>query len=414
MDTIPALAIKGIFDIVKHIYDDIKTSKKSKYTQREIERAYQDRLNQLNDKEKELLNGKKELDKKIKDMEKQINEQRNPLEKLKLEREKICLEQKQKEEQKKIQEIQEKQKAINQSKKYLSEKFILCVINSFNEYKIKEKNWIEQITKNDIENRKKEFYYLFQKLFVFENIQNKITNKFIEIIKKKYSNKELKKMNFMIIGPSCVGKSTLINSMLKLDDDEKAFVNEVEIGTLIDKAYINKKKVPFLRIIDTRGIELQKQYGPKQILENTKNIIEMQNTKNKIKENKYNPTKNNYIDYIHCIWYCVSNKPIDQNEIGVIKLLKKSQDILPIIVVYTNSKNEELVKKAEQIIKTEFNDIPFISVLAEPIENVIESFGLDKLLDMTLEICKKSVKSEAFITIKEIICDEIQKIYNKK
>ena len=61
MDTIPALAIKGIFDIVKHIYDDIKTSKKSKYTQREIERAYQDRLNQLNDKEKELLNGKKRI-----------------------------------------------------------------------------------------------------------------------------------------------------------------------------------------------------------------------------------------------------------------------------------------------------------------------------------------------------------------
>ena len=140
----------------------------------------------------------------------------------------------------------------------------------------------------------------------------------------------------------------------------------------------------------------------------------MQNTKNKIKENKYNPVKNNYTDYIHCIWYCVSNKPIDQNEIEVIKQLKKGQDILPLIVVYTNSKNEELVKKAEQIIKTEFNDIPFISVLAEPIENVIESFGLDKLLDMTLEICKKSVKSEAFITIKEIICDEIQKIYNKK
>ena len=43
-----------------------------------------------------------------------------------------------------------------------------------------------------MKNRKKEFYNLFQKLFVIENIQYKITNKFIEIIKKNYLHKEIK------------------------------------------------------------------------------------------------------------------------------------------------------------------------------------------------------------------------------
>jgi len=68
--------IKGIFDVGKHIHDGIKESKNAKNAQREIEKAYQDRLNQLNQKEKELINEKKEFDIKIKDMEKKINEKK--------------------------------------------------------------------------------------------------------------------------------------------------------------------------------------------------------------------------------------------------------------------------------------------------------------------------------------------------
>ena len=149
---------------------------------------------------------KKEFDIKIENMKKQIKEQKDLFKKMKLENEKKLLEQKQKEEQRKIQEIQERQIAINQCEKYLSEEFMICIMNSFKEYEIKAEKWIKQITKTEIENRKKEFCDLFQKLFVNENIQNKIANKFIEIIKKNYSNKELKKMNFMIIGASGAGK----------------------------------------------------------------------------------------------------------------------------------------------------------------------------------------------------------------
>jgi hypothetical protein len=83
-----------------------------------------------------------------------MEEQKNSFEKMKIENEKKLLEQKQKEEQRKIQEIQEKQKAIKQCKKFLSEEFVKCITNSFNEYYIEERKWIKQITKNNIENRK--------------------------------------------------------------------------------------------------------------------------------------------------------------------------------------------------------------------------------------------------------------------
>ena len=135
------------------------------------------------------------MDKKFKDIEKKLNEQKDKFEKMKMENDKKLLEQMKKEKQRKIQEIREKKIAIEQCKKYLSEEFINCIINSFNEYRIQDRKWIKQITQYDIEKRKNEFCFLFKRLFIIENIENKLTNKFIEIIKKKYINNELRKMN---------------------------------------------------------------------------------------------------------------------------------------------------------------------------------------------------------------------------
>ena len=174
-----AAAVKGIFDVGKHIYDGVREGKKGKYSQREIERAYKDKLNQLKEREAQLLKENNEFDKKLKDLERIINEQNNRFEKMKMENEKKLLEQMKKEKQRKIQEIQEKKIAIEQCKKYLSEEFINCIINSFNEYSIQEGKWIKQITKYDIEERKNEFCNLFKRLFIIENIENKLTNKFI-------------------------------------------------------------------------------------------------------------------------------------------------------------------------------------------------------------------------------------------
>ena len=86
-------------------------------------------------------------------------------------------------------------------------------------------------------------------------------------------------------------------------NEELAETGGPEIVTLENKPY-KSKNMPFLRLIDTRGIELNKEKGPYKIFENAKNYINQE--KNKIE----NENKNNYNDYIHCIWYCISNNGI--------------------------------------------------------------------------------------------------------
>ena len=313
-----AAAVKGIFDVGKHIYDGIREGKREKHSQREIERAYQNRLNQLKEREEQLLKDKKELDKKFKDMEKKLNEQKDKFEKMKMENDKKLLEQMKKEKQRKIQEIREKKIAIEQCKKYLSEEFINCIINSFNEYSIQEGKWIKQITKYDIEKRKNEFCDLFKRLFIIENIENKLTNKFIEIIKKKYIHNELRKMNFMIIGASGVGKSTLINALLR------EYVAKEGVGgvcTTEIKKY-ESKYFPFLCLYDTVGAELGKNHTLEDVQNETINLIVKQLN---------NPDPN---QHIHCIIYCVTFNRFFEEETKIILKIRQKYDgkKLPIVI----------------------------------------------------------------------------------
>ena len=54
---------------------------------------------------------------------------------------------------------------------------------------------------------------LFDTLFKNEKIVKKINNKFINVIRASFNEKELNKMNFIIIGNIGVGKSALINEI---------------------------------------------------------------------------------------------------------------------------------------------------------------------------------------------------------
>ena len=234
------------------------------------------------------------------------------------------------------------------------------------------------------------------------NYKEKIKNEFNRL-KQKTNFANIDYISIIIVGKSGVGKSTLINSILQLEGEEKAKTGEGKIQTVKEKPYKNKK-VPFISIIDTRGIELNKEFGPKEILSKTLEII----------NNQKNNEENTYNDYVQCIWYCVSNNGIDPEEIEIIKGLKKGQDVLPLIVVYTNSKNQELVNKMEKEIKNNFPNIPFIPTLAKPIENIIDSFGLDVLLKKTFEVCREAVKGDIFNTIKNKTSEEINNIFTKR
>jgi len=229
-------------------------------------------------------------------------------------------------------------------------------------------------------------------------------------------NKEIKEINgdqdfckieylsIIVIGQSGVGKSTLINGML---NEELAKTGAPRIVTIENEPF-KSKKMPFLRLIDTRGIELNIENGPDNILKNTINYI------NQEKKRIENESINNYNDYVHCIWYCISNNGISKKELDILQKLKTIENSIPIILVYTNAQNEEIYKNVKLIIDNNFRDINLIAVRAKKIEDGIEPFGLNNLLNETLNICKNNLKGNLYKKIRKICFSKIIDIFKKR
>ena len=109
------------------------------------------------------------------------------------------------------------------------------------------------------------------------------------------------------MGTSGTGKSTLVNSLLKLrpgKDGPK--VGRGKVITQDVTREFSSKKVPYLRLIDTRGIELSKAFNVKGIETYIENFIKEQLSRNKIE------------DFVHCIWYCVSSDRFQDEESDLI------------------------------------------------------------------------------------------------
>jgi len=85
-----------------------------------------------------------------------------------------------------------------------------------------------------------------------------IYTQWFDIIFKKINEKLfspcLTHLNVYIIGKTGLGKSTLINSILNLEEREKAKENLGDPCTKKTKQYTSNK-IPWLRLNDSRGIE---------------------------------------------------------------------------------------------------------------------------------------------------------------
>ena len=390
----------------------------------DIARAIE-RSNQLamanNQKMMELMKESSESHKK--EMEllyKQINESKEQSMKImeglrKDQKEKITKYEEEKKEKKKLKELKQKQ-ANNQliSETNLSKAFILKECEEEFD-KIKDIYCIEEINNMNISNEIEELFY---QLYESENIKDIFLKELLKQIKLFKFNNKINCYNIQIIGNTGVGKSTLINSLLRVDL-AKTCVGSV--GTLKTEEY-SSDKFPFIKFIDTRGTELDSANDITKVKENTLNYIE-----EKLSEKDPNKT-------IHCLFYCLTGNRFEGIVADLLLTLRKKykNGNLPIIIVYTQNSddilfeqmksyiNEQLRANSETEISDNVEDINIVGVLAKKkiisIRNItipIKPFGLDKLLTFVKFKAKHSFIIATINMIKKYCLDYAKLLLEK-
>ena len=152
----------------------------------------------------------------------------------------------------------------------------------------------------------------------------------------KTQKKDLEKMNFILIGNSGVGKSTLINEIL----GEKLAMEGNGTRTTTKCQKYESKLVPFITILDTMGTEIGSGHKLSDVLEETLNNIMKQLDSN-------DPN-----DHVHCILYCTNSNRFFEDELEVLLKIREKYEgkKLPIVIVFTRAIKEEEVESKKKTI----------------------------------------------------------------
>ena len=274
-------------------------------------------------------------------------------------------------------------RVYEQMKKFMKKELILF-------FESKKSQSIEDFIKKSTENNiEYDFNDFVKQVLNIEGGNEIYMNKLYNEINEITQDKNLFEINYftvLLLGKSGVGKSTLINNLLGLTGEKMAKVGVGNIQTTEIKEY-HSDNIPFLRLVDTRGIEIDKKYGANEIQEEAeKYILEQYNT-------------NSINNFVQCIWYCITGNRFEDVEIELIKNLRNTykNNKIPIIIVYTQASDDEMIEQMNKYIKDQNIDINFINVLAQRKKargTYIEAFGLKELIKETLERCKKALKGD--------------------
>jgi len=254
------------------------------------------------------------------------------------------------------------------------------------------------------------FSELFFELFENENIKQIYLKNILESIKTFKFNKKINSYNIQIIGKTGVGKSTLINTLLRTDVANTSFGR---IGTYETQEF-SCIKYPFIKFIDTRGTELSTTNNIIKVQENTLNYIEK-----KLQEKDPNKV-------IHCLLYCINANRFEDIEADVVLKLRQKYNNgnLPIIIVYTQNYFEEdfeqmkdyinvkLKKNNETEIGEKVEDINFVGIVGKKKAN-IKPKGLDKLLNYLKLKAKSAFLIATINMIKKYCIDFVEILLNQ-
>ena len=361
----------------------------------QIVKDFSDKINNI-EKKAEEEKVKMENFKKIMEEEYKTN-----IEKIKKKLQDEKDEEKNEELEKEMMELEEKKIKKNELNKSYKAQVEDFKSQKFKEYEKEFKNKEEEFCKEDISKYDQNKINIFIKDFLkSEKVPKFIVNYLIKLVELyKTSIKKIEHLNIILIGPSGVGKSTLINSVLGVDSKTGFGLPQTQ-----NIESFESDNVPFLRLIDTRGIEKKNSAGVDKIFLEIKEYI-----KSQIK------TKN-FDKFIHVIWYCWAGTRLEESEIQLLQNLSKQYTLetLPVIIVYTNAVFQEEIEKAKTFVKKKLNlNNEFIDVLAleKKIDNkIIKAKNIDILREKSIVLAKSAVKSSIFEGLIDDISDKIDLI----
>ncbi len=359
-------------------------------------------VHQLNQSQQKILESLNKIKEENKSFHEEIIKQRNEELKKKVENEKKIKEAIKKSTEELLNKTNEGcEKLLNECEKLFDD--------------IKNKWCLEDINKKEFK------FQLFKKLN--DNIKLEENYK-IKIIKEinKFSFQNISNYNIQILGRTGVGKSTLINSILR---DENITVPIGMIGTLepnLEPKEYQSNKYKFIKFIELDDLD-----------ENNNINYDLNEILKSIDEKLYMNDPNNII---HCLFYCISGKKINDIELNFLSSLRnkyknyeKKEKYLPIIIVYTlcicNKEFEDMKTHINQIFTNNNldiigegeKDINMINILAkstDAYERMIPTKNLDKLMELAKNKSNFAINLAILNMIQEVCKSEANHFFEKQ